>query len=358
MYEVLLGASALAPSLLLVTFFHRRDVFPEPPAVLWRTFGLGILIVLPVLAVALPLDALAEQVENPLLYGLASAFLGAAIPEEFFKFVVLYFYAARHMEFDEPMDGLVYGATASLGFATLENILYVSDGGFGVAALRAVLAVPGHAFLGVIMGWYVSQAKFSPQLRTSLLTKALVIPTLLHGFYDTPLLAVARVEDQLETPMGCFLLFLLPLAPAIVLGEAVWSWRLVQRLRSEQLAMPTRSRSASAPSVPVPAKAPFPAPARSPVPAVPEVGETAPPPFQLGAWVRVLVGGTVASLGSLVVLAVFVELVSGGQSTDDAKDLVLGALILGGLPLLLGGQAFIGGIRRLNVATKHTGEMP
>jgi RsiW-degrading membrane proteinase PrsW (M82 family) len=58
------------------------------------------------------------------------------------------------------MDGVVYGAVASLGFATLENILYVTPNGFAVAAARAFTAVPGHALLGVIMGYYVGRAKF------------------------------------------------------------------------------------------------------------------------------------------------------------------------------------------------------
>ena len=84
------------------------------------------------------------------------------IPEETFKYLVLTRYSARHRAFDEPMDGIVYGAVASLGFAALENLLYVGSGDLGTAVARAATAVPGHAFTGAIMGYYVGQARFGP----------------------------------------------------------------------------------------------------------------------------------------------------------------------------------------------------
>ncbi|MBL4632977.1 MAG: PrsW family intramembrane metalloprotease, partial [Kofleriaceae bacterium] len=159
MNHYLLG-SAIMPSVLLVWFFHRRDLYPEPARVLWTTFFLGVLTVIPVLAVVYPYSQYMELVEDPFLSGAVTAFAGAAIPEEFFKYLVVVFYCARHKEFDEPMDGIVYGVVASLGFATLENILYVSDGGYTVALLRALTAVPGHALTGAFVGYFIGQAKF------------------------------------------------------------------------------------------------------------------------------------------------------------------------------------------------------
>ena len=146
--------SAIVPSLLLIWYFHSRDVYPEPPRVIWATFGLGVLTVIPILMVALPVAKLLGEFENPYVHGLNEAFFTAAIPEELFKFLVVALYCARHKEFDEPMDGIVYGAVASLGFATFENVLYVAQGGAGVAILRALSAVPGHACMGAIMGYF------------------------------------------------------------------------------------------------------------------------------------------------------------------------------------------------------------
>ena len=155
--------AAVIPSLLLLSYFYHKDLNPEPRRVLVMTFCLGIFIVVPVLLVALPLMlALQGQVTDPVLVGLVEGFLGAAIPEELFKFLVLVGYCSRHKEFDEPMDGVVYGVVASLGFATMENVLYVFEGGLTVAVARAFTAVPGHAFLGAILGYYVGQAKFRP----------------------------------------------------------------------------------------------------------------------------------------------------------------------------------------------------
>ena len=369
---LLLAAAALIPAFLLVIYFHRRDVYPEPPKVLWTTFGLGILIIFPVLALAFPLDWIASQMTNPLLYGFASAFLGAAIPEELFKFVVVQGYAARHMECDEPMDGLVYGATASLGFAALENVLYVTQGGLEVAVMRAVLSVPGHAFLGAIMGYYVGQAKFSSKPRGPLLWKALLIPTVLHGFYNAPLLATARLDDPTGSVTGCVVMLLLPLAPAIVLGEAIWAIRLLHQLRADQLAgrgpyLPKGMAPGSAPAdwpATVPAGAPPLAHAAPPTPMAPPPAPLAPPPGQgepgapatptaspgrrLMGWLGTLVGGAMVCGGGIVTVAVLVALLFSEMAPEDRFFTGVGGLLLGPLPLIIGAVLFALGIRWLN----------
>jgi RsiW-degrading membrane proteinase PrsW (M82 family) len=107
----------------------------------------------------------------------------AAIPEECFKFLVLRGYSSRRPSFDEPMDGVVYGAAASLGFATFENIIYVHAGGFWTALVRAFSAVPAHACDGALMGYCVGQARFNPERkRASWL--GLFVAIIFHGFYD------------------------------------------------------------------------------------------------------------------------------------------------------------------------------
>ena len=366
MLVILLGLAALLPSLLLVMFFHRSDQFPEPPGVLWRTFGLGILIVFPVLAIAFPLDSLANTIEHPLFYGFASAFLGAAIPEELCKFMVLYFYAARHMEFDEPMDGLVYGATASLGFATLENVLYVSEGGFGVALIRAVMAVPSHGFLGVIMGYYVARAKFEPERAKHFLVRALVVPIVLHGLYNTPLLATERLGDNpTATAVGWVVLLLLPMAPAIVLGELIWTLRLVREFKAEQLAVAAATTAATptAPGMAAPAEAWTPAPT---APAILHRGEAAwplaipqtahvpaPDPGlstgqQIRGWFLVLGGGGLTLFGGLVLLGIVFSLQDPTVVDGEFTDLLVGGAIVGLLPAIVGMGLFFFGIRCLN----------
>lgn len=165
---------------------------------LWKTFGGGIVIVFPVLLVGLPLSWIIQNsflVNHPIAHGFAKAFLTAAIPEEFFKFLVLALFCARSVEFDEPMDGIVYGAIASLGFATFENIIYVLDGGLSLAIARGFTAVPGHASFGVIMGYFYGRAYFSrtESSKTALFLLAYGLPTLLHGLYDAFLFCPANI---------------------------------------------------------------------------------------------------------------------------------------------------------------------
>ncbi|HGG56229.1 MAG TPA: PrsW family intramembrane metalloprotease, partial [Nannocystis exedens] len=228
----ILPLSMVTPSLLLLWYFHSRDAYPEPASVIWKTFALGVLTVIPVLAFALPLSSYAEGFSSPYLAGLYDAFVLAALPEEAAKLAVVYWYARRHSEFDEPMDGLVYGVAASLGFATLENILYVADGGLGVALMRALTSIPGHATFGAIMGYFVGQAHFEPGRARRFLFLALALPVLLHGVYDAPLMIAPRADSADGQLVGLLLL----LVPAALIVSIFTALRMSKKLRAEQLA--------------------------------------------------------------------------------------------------------------------------
>jgi RsiW-degrading membrane proteinase PrsW (M82 family) len=236
--------SAVIPSLVLLWYFYSRDVYPEPPVVILVTFGWGILIVVPVVVLELTLFADRQMVMNPYLAGLSKGFWGAAFPEELLKFLVVVFYCSRHREFDDPMDGMVYGAVASLGFASMENLLYIASGGLTVAIARAVTAVPCHAFLGAIMGYYVGQARFYLQKRASLLFRGLVIAIFLHGLYDFPLMTLMSMNDlEMEsspTDNALMALGLTTVSVAVLLFNCLLAVRLIRRLRLDQLQVKAR----------------------------------------------------------------------------------------------------------------------
>lgn len=365
----LLAGSAIVPSLLLIWFFHARDVFPEPGKVLWATFGLGVLTIPGVLLLVLPLELVVEfeQLDNPYASGLGQAFFEAAIPEELLKFAVVYLYCYRHREFDEPMDGIVYGATASLGFATLENVLYVASGGWGTAILRALTAVPGHAFLGAIMGYYVGQAKFRPQERGKLLGLALLVPIVLHGMYDFPLMAVSKMADAEGEPSDAqiaigLLLILVALATLIV--EAVWAIRASNRLRREQLVLKASQQAAAsafggavagaqafagaAAGAVVGAALPAGGPALS-VPAVAVAqGESEHRSSAVWGWLMLVPGVLLASVGGLFSLGFVLGFTLGEVQSDEVVPLVMAAIVIGLLPLVLGVVLFAFGVRALN----------
>lgn len=220
---------AIIPSAVLLRYFLRRDEFPEPRRAIAVTFAWGVGSTVPAVIVALllifALDAtLWDSLTNPWARGAMIAVFGAAIPEELFKFAVLYFYCRRLGDFDEPLDGIVYGVTASLGFATLENVLYVLDGGLGVAILRAFTAVPGHALLGAIMGFYFGLAHFQPERRKLLLWAAYLSPVIFHALYNTVLIAPREGAAD-----GWALLVFL-----VIAVELWYVRRLHRRLRDDQ----------------------------------------------------------------------------------------------------------------------------
>ncbi|WP_121356110.1 GNAT family N-acetyltransferase [Flavisolibacter nicotianae] len=187
-------ALALAPTLAIVLFILYRDKFDrEPATVLFGSFLYGVLATMP--AMALEIGAgyfgLEETVQGTVLY----VFFGVALVEEFVKFVPLRYYAFNRRSFDEPLDGIVHGVMVGLGFATLENLLYVYEHGISVAIARMFLSVPGHAAYGVIMGYFFGKSKFDYRNRFGLLLTGLVTATFFHGLYDSCLFVSQKVDD-------------------------------------------------------------------------------------------------------------------------------------------------------------------
>jgi protease PrsW len=198
---VALMFSAVLPSILLLWYFYSRDKYPEPPRVVATAFLLGVATIPVVLGFGRLVElALGDWPRDPYLAGAVDALVYAALPEEALKLAVMVGYVRRHSAFDEPMDGLVYGVATSLGFATLENVLYVSSGNLQLAAIRAATTLPCHCTLGAIMGYYVAWGAFDPLHRRRALALAFVVPTIFHTLYDFPLLAIARFENPGQIP--------------------------------------------------------------------------------------------------------------------------------------------------------------
>ncbi|MFX3633512.1 MAG: glutamic-type intramembrane protease PrsW [Candidatus Pristimantibacillus sp.] len=174
--------AAVAPGVSLLTYLYLKDRYDsEPIHMVIRMFFLGVLIVVPIVVVQRGLQM--WWGENPVLF----SFFESAGVEEFVKWFVLYHIIYNHTEFDEPYDGIVYAASISLGFATLENVLYAiySPATFGTLLARALLPVSAHALFGVMMGYYLGKAKFAnTKKRRAFLTISLCLPLLLHGTYD------------------------------------------------------------------------------------------------------------------------------------------------------------------------------
>ena len=193
-YLILL--TALLPIAILVYHIYRKDKkSPEPTGQLIKAFLFGILSVPVSFCISIPLGIIGlYPVEATSILGsVSTAFFGAAIPEETAKFIMLWLLLRKNPYFDEKMDGIVYAVCVSLGFAGLENIMYLfsnEEAYLSVGIARAIFAVPGHFCFGILMGYYYSLAKFYPKTSTKNKALILVAPILVHGVYDSILFII------------------------------------------------------------------------------------------------------------------------------------------------------------------------
>jgi len=186
-----------APSLFLLTFFYLRDRWQrEPMHRVLMAFALGLYAMAAARGLAvtvlgfLPPDWLSSGTEAARLF---ESFALAGLIEETAKWVILVAAVYHWDEFDEPLDGVVYGVALALGFATLENVFYIAqaqtgvDRGFTVAWQRALFAVPAHALFGGAMGYYAGRTKFdrtNPAALWSDRVCCLLVPIAFHGAYN------------------------------------------------------------------------------------------------------------------------------------------------------------------------------
>ena len=307
---------------------------------------------IPVVIVALPMMQLLPQPESVVGTGFQFAFLYAAIPEEFFKLMVLLGYSLRRREFDEPMDGLVYGAVAAQGFAALENSLYSFAVGPVMTIVRGFTAVPAHACMGIIMGYYVGRARFEPDRRVSLIFKGYILAMLVHGLYDAPLLTintiVARYEEvppEWETFTGaCTITGLLVLIVSIAFARALW-----KKAKHEQLHHPVPPALPETVTAVHPASIAVPPPIRA-IALTPRHVQSA-----SASVIKVFFGIVLSILGGAIAFACIHAFLD--QDTDKRYYINLGFffVIFGWTPLLIGLRLFRSGVQGLNVPQLPSG---
>jgi ribosomal protein S18 acetylase RimI-like enzyme len=169
------------------------------------------------------------------------SFCLVALTEELCKFLAVRSFAYRKKSFDEPLDGIVYCVVASMGFATVENIVYVETHGWFTGVMRMFLSVPAHATFGVIMGYHLGRAKFHPGKKTRMIFMGLFWAVFFHGLFDA--LLFLRVSPQVNHQSMDFLLFAgAVLSFMIALGLAFRQIEKHRRL-SQQTYAPTISLS-------------------------------------------------------------------------------------------------------------------
>ena len=181
---------ALLPVVVLLLFIYKKDIEKEPRGTLIRVFVFGLLSAIPAVILEVILDNLFVTSNLPSLWmTFLVVFTTIAIVEELGKWIGAYLCTYRRKEFNHMYDGIVYCVFASLGFAAIENVLYIFQSGIGTGIIRALLAVPGHAVDGVFMGIFFSLSKkelVNNNNGKSLLYMILsiLVPAISHTIYD------------------------------------------------------------------------------------------------------------------------------------------------------------------------------
>ena len=192
---------AIAPGLALFSYFYlRKQIAKEPSLTLFHTFLYGAIMTFPILFI----QHVFEEENIFSNYFFRNVVFTSGL-EEFFKWLILLLAIYRHVEFEDAYDGILYGASVSLGFATVENIIYLLTFGTDTAFLRALLPVSSHALFGVVMGYYFGRAKFAVAANANnYLFLALLAPYGLHFIYNG-ILAVHDLWLYLIIPFMLFL---------------------------------------------------------------------------------------------------------------------------------------------------------
>src|SRR5580692_4116189 len=203
-----IGTAAVAPALLILWLVVAADERPGPPAKVWTAFFLGAASISLLGLIRTPFVAMLSAPENPWVAQALHSLFGVALPEESVKILVIALVSVWRRPFTDPMDTVVYGAAAGLGFAAYENLAYLvqhADMWQSLAALRSILTVPFHGALGIIAGAYLAIARSGTALGAHrhnrdwarITSRILVLagPVGLHAAFDFPLLTLQKNPD-------------------------------------------------------------------------------------------------------------------------------------------------------------------
>ncbi|MGM9878506.1 MAG: PrsW family intramembrane metalloprotease [Bacilli bacterium] len=186
---------SIIPVVLLGLYIYKKDSVKEPKSLLIGLFFSGFLASVLVIVINIFMTAIIPDLylsDNYNKFNLLELFflifIEIALVEEFSKWLMIRFIGYNHKDFDQLYDIIVYSAFVALGFALIENIFYVIEGGFTLGIYRAIFSVPGHAAFGVFMGYYLGLAKMwekKNKIKHNLfMILSIIVPALLHTIYN------------------------------------------------------------------------------------------------------------------------------------------------------------------------------
>jgi len=159
---IILFVLAIVPSLIWLMFYLRKDAHPEPNWMITKIFLYGCLAVVPAMLFEIGLGTISQNQITTLL--------GAVLIEETAKYLVIRWIVYRSLELDEPVDLMLYMVISALGFAALENLLFLLSPQLtslsslvSVTTLRFATAIFVHTLSSGIMGYFLARNYFNPQ---------------------------------------------------------------------------------------------------------------------------------------------------------------------------------------------------
>jgi len=176
---------AVAPAAFWLWYFYNKDRYePEPLSWILMVYIFGIVVTIPV--------AFIEGILSIIVSDFLIVVMVAPIVEEAGKYLVVKKTVWESLEFDEPVDGIIYAAAAGLGFATLENVIYVFSAletslllALQTGLLRALISVPGHVLFSAMWGYSLGKARFLPQeQRTGVIATGLILAMAFHALFN------------------------------------------------------------------------------------------------------------------------------------------------------------------------------
>lgn len=161
---------------------------------------------------------------NNELHTLGLSFIGISLVEEGLKTIVFLSLVFNWKFFDEAFDGFVYAIMIGMGFALVENILYVWELGISTALIRAFTAVPAHAVFAMVLGYFFAKAKFDKQKRYQWIFTGFILTVFIHGLYD--FLILQTMSEPLMAGSA-----------VLIYGLAIACWIVLKKVLKESQAV-------------------------------------------------------------------------------------------------------------------------
>ena len=231
---ILYTTFGLLPSLAWLFYYLQKDLHPEPKKTISKVFLWGAFATVPVILLELGFsEALASlqyvaTLYNPdisgyvgIIFPFVKWFLVIAFIEEFFKYLVVRFAVLKTGVIDEPLDIMLYMVVASLGFAGLENILYLFSPinsflsfdqiikvTITISFFRFIGATLLHTLCSALVGYFLALGFTKDKNGPRFLWVGLLFATLLHGLFNISIMTLQSPFNFL-VPIGIILVLVM-----------------------------------------------------------------------------------------------------------------------------------------------------